>query len=371
MPTEAADIKVLLAAGGTGGHIFPAIAVAEELRRLGAEVLFVGAGKELERKLIPAAGFRLEAIRFFPVTGQGIGKLALLALKFPSALANGLRLFRAEKPNAVLAFGGYPSFIPFVTSWLRGVPRALHEQNVQVGLANKLMAVGAERVYAVPGAKGFFQRTAAVAREVPNPVRSVFHSIPEWSAPESGKPFRILIVGGSQGAVSLNSAILECVPNWLARDIEVVHQTGTQDFERISSFYRGLKTGSAKAVEFITDIAAEYSAAHLVISRAGAMSAAEIAASGRPAIFVPLSIARAHQRENIVGLVEAGAALAFAQDDQLAKNLAGAVNDLSSDQQRLSRMAAAARQRSRLGEMTSAEFLARQIIELAKQRQRQ
>jgi len=365
MSTKQSNIRIVLAAGGTGGHIFPAIAVADELKRLGADVLFIGVGKDLEKKLIPAAGFRLESIPFVPVTGQGLARFGILVLKLPRALAQGIKVFHTEKPDAVLAFGGYPSFIPFLTSCLRGVPRALHEQNVQVGLANKVMALAADRIYAVPGAKGFFTRTAKRVHEVPNPVRSVFYSVPPWSAPAPGKPFRILVVGGSQGAVSLNSAVMECTLHWQKHNVELVHQTGTQDFQRVTAFYRERHYHAAKTAEFLSDIATEYAAAHLIISRAGAMSAAEIAASGRPAIFVPLAIARAHQRENIAALVAAGAALTFSQDDKLAANLEWAVGDLLTDYPRLGKMAEAARQRSKLGEMTSAEFLAAQALALA------
>ena len=365
MSNKPPTARIVLAAGGTGGHIFPAIAVAAELKKLGAEVLFIGVGKDLEKKLIPAAGFRLEAIPFLPVTGHGIGRIGLLLLRLPGALLQGMKIFRAEKPNAVLAFGGYPSFVPFLISLIRCVPRALHEQNVQVGLANKLMAVVGQKIYAVPGAKGFFSRTAKRVHEVPNPVRSVFYAVPPWTPPEPGKPFRILVVGGSQGAVSLNSAVLECALHWQTHNVELVHQTGTQDFSRVSAFYKERRYHAAKTAEFLTDIATEYAAAHLIISRAGAMSAAEIAASGRPAIFVPLAIARAHQQENIGALVTAGAALTFAQDDKLASNLQRAVGDLLTDYPRLGKMAAAGRERSRLGEMTSAEFLATQILALA------
>lgn len=357
-------MSIFLAAGGTGGHIFPALAVAEELERMGHESLFLGVGRELEAKLVGGANRRLETIPFVPVAGGGPLAVLRLGFAFLPALVRALRIFRCEKPSALLAFGGYPSFIPMVAAFLLGVPRAIHEQNGKVGLANRMLSLLANRTFAVPGATGFFASVERRVEPVPNPVRRSFYAIPDWEPPKNGEPFRILVVGGSQGARAINDAVARLAPAFRERQMALVHQTGASDEARIRRAYEEAGFTNARVLPFIENIVEEYAAAHLVICRAGAMTAAEVSAAGRPAIFVPLVIARAHQQENIRHLVEGGGALMLEQNAGLGEALENTLFRLLPDSDKLRTIARLARDASRLGESSSAEYLASQMIAL-------
>ncbi len=290
--------KVLIAAGGTGGHIVPAITLADELNTAGvSEVVFVGVGKELEKKLVEGAGYQLEILPFVPVLGGGVGGLIKFFFTLPGAILKGIKLFRSIKPQLVIGFGGFPSFVPIVVAWLLRIPRVLFEQNVKVGLANKILSLFADKLFAVPRASGFWSKKEV--QYVGNPVRKDFYSLSPYKLPKSDEPFRLLVVGGSQGAKSLNSYILNTIPLFKKQNAIVWHQTGKLDYERVNTTYKKSEFKTEKLTPFIDNMAKAYEWAHLVVSRAGAMSVAEVMASGRPAIFVPLQIAAGHQRENI------------------------------------------------------------------------
>lgn len=361
-------MRIFLAAGGTGGHIIPALAVAEALKARGVEVIFLGVGKELERKLIGSNGYRLEEIPFPAIYGKGLGGIIKALMSFPSSYWKARTLFAQEAPDAVLAFGGYPSFIPIFTALLQGVPRAIHEQNVKVGLANKILALFSRRVFAVPGAHGFFPASKRKLEAVPNPVRSVFYTCPSWEAPQRGEPFSILVLGGSQGARKVNDAVMASAEILSKLNVKLVHQTGQADWERVRDFYQSSQLGFARAVPFLDNVVENFKAAHLVISRAGAMSVAEVLACGRPAIFIPLSIAGGHQADNVQLMLKAEACLMLEQNDALPTELAKLVHALIPDHARLARMASAAQSLARQGTETSAGFLAEQMIALAKNR---
>ncbi len=305
----------IIGAGGTGGHIFPALSVAEELRHLDFEILFVGIGRELEGKLIPAAGFELVTIPFVPVAGGGIRGLLRLLRRTPAALREGLRLFRARRPAVVLGFGGYPSFIPLVCAALCRVPRVLHEQNSRVGVANRVLSLIAHRVFAVSGAQGFL--CSKQVAYLPNPVRTVFYEIPDLALPPADQPLVIAVLGGSQGAQRLNSAVLKLSGFFEEHSIEVMHQCGERDYSRVSELYRAYGFKPRRLAPFATDIEQYYRDAQLVICRAGALTVAELCASGRPALFVPLPIAGGHQKHNAARMVEAGAAKCIDESEDL------------------------------------------------------
>ncbi|MFN8389290.1 MAG: undecaprenyldiphospho-muramoylpentapeptide beta-N-acetylglucosaminyltransferase [Bdellovibrionota bacterium] len=358
-------LRILIAAGASGGHIFPAIAVADRLRsELEAEVVFVGVGKEIERKLIPAAGYRLEEVPFPPFSGSGWrGIVRMLVLLHP-AISLARRLFRKERPDVVIGFGGYPAFVPIITAWLTRVPRIVHEQNTQVGIANKFLSLLANRVFAVTGAAGFPKSVAPRVVHLPNPLRETFFQVPDWTPPDPTQPFQLLVLGGSQGAVSLNRAVLTIAPLLMRKNIALLHQTGEQDYENCSQTYERIGYSLATAVRFVDDVAAAYARAHLVISRAGAMSSAEIAASGRPAIFVPLVIAGGHQKQNVLPLLNAGAAMVIDQNDELAEKLGAALEQLMGDMPKLAQMGANARAVAKAGGQNVTVRIAAAVREL-------
>ena len=361
--------RILLAAGGTGGHIMPALAVAEELKRLAPETVveFVGTGRPLEEKLIGGAGYRAHIIPFVPVAGGGPRALLRMLARAPSAILATRRLYRELSPTAVMGFGGYPAVMPIVTAALSGVPRVIAEANVQVGIANKVLSIIANRVYAVPGAEDFLRKGAVV--HLPNPVRRSFLDLPDWqyrSDNNSGDDrFRILVVGGSQGAVSLNRAILHAAPALRELRVSIVHQSGEGDFESVRKGYQDLGMHDVEVRTFIDSISEEYRLAQLVICRAGAMTAAEVSAAGRPAIFVPLPIAGGHQAENVRHLVAADAAILLEQNEELSGRLAKLLPELVRDPVRLRELATNARRAAYVEGGSAGEVIAKELLRLS------
>lgn len=322
----------VFAAGGTGGHLFPALAVAQALRLQNIQVQFFVLGKELEKKLLEKAGFTYVSIPFFPVIGKGFLGMLRAVVVFPWALARVIRLYLRLKPRVVVGFGGYPSFVPVVAAWMLRIPVALQEQNVQPGLANRVLSIFSRRVFAVPGAKGFRSRNIMY---VENPVRHSFYDVTKWKEPASGEPIRVFVFGGSQGAVGLNSAILDLVPLLKSFGVFVVHQTGTGDYDRVRSFYDKESFRSVEVLSFIEDMVGELERAHFIICRAGALTVAEVVAARRPAIFVPLPIAGAHQKANVQSLVSDGGALMVEQGEGFSGRLSQLLEELLRNPEKL------------------------------------
>jgi len=352
-------VSILIAAGGTAGHIVPALAVAEKLRELSpsTEIIFCGVGKEIERKLIPKAGFELLEISFPPFRGKGIAGILSFLNAVPTGISRARKTLRSRGVTAVIGFGGYPSFAPMMAAWLLRIPRVLHEQNVQVGLANKLLEKISTRVFAVTGARGF--SAADKVRFLPLPVRDSFRKIP---ALEAKPEITVLILGGSQGAVTVNTAALSLVPLFRENSVSVIHQTGTVDYERVRDGYASGSFAAAEVSPFIDDVADALERAHLVISRAGAMSVAEISAAGRAGVFVPLAIAGAHQKANIEELLERDAAVFVEQNEHLATNLKAAVESLLKQPSKIVELGARARQVSLTHGEASEEIIAQAVL---------
>lgn len=359
-------MRVLIAAGGTGGHIIPAIAVAQALKKdyPDAEVTFVGVGKDLERKLVGEAGFPLESLPSVPVSGGGINGVLRFLRLLPSGLFAARQLNDRICPQVVIGFGGYPAFLPMLEAFLRRIPRVLHEQNAKVGIANKLLSLIASKIFAVHGAVDFWGFKAI--EHINNPVRQKFLDVSVWQASVAGEQFRILIVGGSQGAVSLNAAVLECVDIFTKLNVFVTHQTGAKDFEHVQSEYEKRNFSAVEVVPFIDDMAAMYEAAQLVICRAGAMTVAEVCAAGRPAIFVPLVIAGGHQSDNCRALVKKNGALMLPQDVNLVPKLRETIEHLVSHPKTLKTIADKARAEYLQDGKPSAEIIAAAAVDLIK-----
>lgn len=317
---EEKEAKIFFAAGGTAGHIFPALAVAAELRQQQpkSSIIFLGTGKELEHRLIEEAGFRLQVLPSSPLLGQGLGGILRLLLMLPRAVAACFALLRKEKATAIIGFGGYPAFVPVLCAWLLGIRSIIHEQNVRVGVANKILSLFAHRVFSVRGAHGFWRRTV---EQCGNPVKSEFYKVKPYVPPSVGEEFCLLVFGGSQGSQALNNAVIKLIPFFKERKLRLLHQCGNEDFELLQEAYRSAGLENVLLQPFFSRMWELYEQAHLVICRAGALSTAELVAVGRPAIFVPLPIAGGHQRENVRFLEEREACIVIEQNEDLSEKL--------------------------------------------------
>lgn len=298
----------LVMAGGTGGHIFPGLAVADGLRAQGWRVHWLGAPDSMEARLVPPRGYPLETIAFGGVRGKGLFTLAFLPLRLLRAFAQAVGVIRRVRPDVLLGFGGYIAFPGAVMGVALGKPLLIHEQNAVAGMVNKWLAHIADRVFtAFPGV---FKPGRRV-RSVGNPLRAEFAAAAEPQARFDGRqgPLRLLVVGGSLGAAALNAV----VPQALAllppeQRPQVLHQSGARQIDALRANYTAAGV-TADLLPFIDDMAAAYADADLVICRAGATTVSEIAAVGVAALFVPFPHAvDDHQTANARHLVDVDAA---------------------------------------------------------------
>ena len=300
---SATQKTALVMAGGTGGHIFPGLAVAQALREQGWKVHWLGAPGSMEERLVPPQGFPLETIDFSGVRGKGLLTLALLPLRLLKAFAQAWAVVRRVRPDVVIGLGGYINFPGDIMTTLAGKPLILHEQNSVAGMANKVLANVASRVFCA------FPNALPGAQWVGNPLRQAFLQQPppaERFAGRSG-PLRILVVGGSLGAKALN----DTVPQALAlippeQRPQVRHQSGAKQMQALQASYAAAGV-QAELTPFIDDTASAYAQADLVICRAGASTVTELAAVGAAAIYVPFPHAvDDHQTTNARFVVDAG-----------------------------------------------------------------
>mgnify|MGYP000914024789 CR=1 FL=1 len=319
----------LIMAGGTGGHIFPGLAVAEALRERGWRVHWLGAPASMESRLVPPRGFALETIDFGGVRGKGVVTLALLPLRLLRAFWQALQVVRRVKPDVVVGLGGYISFPGGMMGVLAGKPLVLHEQNSVAGMANRVLAGVADRVFTA------FPNVFKKAQWVGNPLRTPFLHQPapaERFAGRSG-PLRLLVVGGSLGAKALN----DVVPQALALIPEqqrptVVHQSGEKQIDALRANYIAAGV-HAELTPFIDDTAQAFADADLILCRSGASTVTEIAAVGAAALFVPFpSAVDDHQTTNARFLVDAGAAWLVPQNELSPQQLALRLQSLQREQ---------------------------------------
>lgn len=361
--------RILIMAGGTGGHVFPALAVARVLRAEGADILWLGTRSGLEAEIVPRAGFALATIAIGGLRGKGLLQWLLLPFRLAWAMLQALAIILRYRPMAVLGMGGFAAGPGGLMTWLLRKPLLVHEQNAVAGLTNRWLAALASRcLVAFPG--------ALPARLQPqltgNPVRAEIAALP---APEerfrarAGAPLRLLILGGSQGAQALNESlpgVIAALP--AAERPQLRHQAGRAQAAAVGEAYATFGVKS-EVLPFIEDMAAAYGWADLVVSRAGALTVAELTAAGIGAILVPFPhAADDHQTRNAAFLVEAGAGLLLAQDEQLVPRLTDLLGAFCRDAVReggrgeLLRMALAAR---RLAQPESARRVARLCLEAA------
>ncbi|HEX5660674.1 MAG TPA: undecaprenyldiphospho-muramoylpentapeptide beta-N-acetylglucosaminyltransferase [Polyangiales bacterium] len=343
--------RVILAGGGTGGHLFPGIAVYEELKRRepDLETLFVGTARGLETKVIPSLGERLVCLDVGPLKGRTPTQLVKNLLSLPTAGIEAAKLVRSFRPSLVIGVGGYAAGPMVGAAAALGVPTALLEQNAGVGLTNRLLARAVDRAYvSFNETVGAFPQ--GVAQWVGNPVRRNFVDAGNMARMDPAgfemRARRVLVIGGSQGARSLNQLVPEALAQAAravrGRPLEILHQTGHAMCDAVRARYEELGL-NATVTPFIDDMPRAYASAALVIGRAGATSIAEICAIGRPSILIPIPLADDHQWPNAQALAEAGAALALRERELSAESLGASVAKLMSDPDQRRRMADAAR----------------------------
>jgi len=316
----------LIMAGGTGGHIFPGIAVAEALRAAGWQVHWIGAPGSMESRLVPPRGFAFEPVAFSGVRGKGPLTLALLPLRLLRAFWQSLQVLRRVRPQVVLGFGGYISFPAGLMAVLLGRPLVLHEQNSVAGLVNKVLAKVADRVYTA------FPEVLAGARWVGNPLRAEFLAQPVPALRFAGRsgPLRLLVVGGSLGATALNAIVPQALALIPAGERPLVtHQSGEKQIDALRAHYAQAGV-EAELTPFITDTARAFAEADVIVCRAGASTVTEIAAVGAAAVFVPFpSAVDDHQTTNARFLVDSGGAWLLPQPELTAERLAELLRSLT------------------------------------------
>lgn len=332
-------MRVLLAGGGTGGHLFPAVALGQLLLKevAGTQVLFVGTKRGIEYRLLPQLKLPLELVDMVGVVGRGWrGKLELIP-KLTRSLIQAQGILRRYKPDLVVGFGGYASVPVLLAAKILHVPYLIHEQNAVPGVSNKLLAKGAARIcVSYPDTLTCFPRSKT--KLTGNPLRQGFDQMPE----ELPVPGQVLVFGGSRGARAINQALVACLPELLRwpQPPQILHQTGEDDFAMVQAAYAAAGYPAATVVPFIDDMAGAYANSALVICRAGATTLAELTVCGRPAILIPFPHATGdHQNANARALEQAGAAVVLQQRDLTALRLATELRILLADRDELQLMA--------------------------------
>jgi UDP-N-acetylglucosamine--N-acetylmuramyl-(pentapeptide) pyrophosphoryl-undecaprenol N-acetylglucosamine transferase len=335
--------SVLIMAGGTGGHVFPALAVAKVLRDRGVAVVWLGVPASFESRVVPANGFPIEWLRVAGIRGKGFAAWALAPLRVAAAVLESLQILRRVRPRVVLGAGGYVSGPGGIAAWLLRIPLLIHEQNAIAGLTNRWLArIATQVLEAFPGSF----RASAHARTVGNPVRAEIAALAEPAARFAGRGprARLLVFGGSQGAARLNAIVPQALSRLdPARRPQVRHQTGERGLEAARSAYLALEV-EAEVQPFIEDMAAAYAWADLALCRAGAMTVAELQAAGLGALLVPLAVATDdHQTKNAEVMVRIGAARLLPERELTPDTLCASIRELTADRTQLLKMARAAR----------------------------
>jgi UDP-N-acetylglucosamine--N-acetylmuramyl-(pentapeptide) pyrophosphoryl-undecaprenol N-acetylglucosamine transferase len=333
-------MRVIVAGGGTGGHVIPALAIARELRaHYGAELLFVGTQRGIETRLVPAAGFDLQLIEVGALKRVDFATRLKTLLDLPRAVARSAKLVREFRPDVMIGVGGYASGPAMFVAGMMSVPTIAFEPNVVPGVANRMVAP------MVSAAAVHFEATCHYFRNCQVtgvPVRQEFFHIPPRQ--KDARP-TLLVFGGSQGAHAINQAVLEALPKLMEAvpDIHIIHQTGEKDYAEAQAVY--LRTTiSAEVSPFIDDMPGAFARADLLLCRSGASTVAEITAAGKPAIFIPLpTAADDHQTRNAATLAQAGAARLLPQSELSGERLASEIATMFSDRPLLATISEAAR----------------------------
>ena len=342
-------VRVLFAGGGTGGHLFPGIAVASELRRRhpAAHVVFAGSGNALEARVVKGAGFALDRIRTRGLVGQSGGSLARGLALLPVSMFDSAALIRRHAPRLVVGLGGYSSGPMVLCAALRGLPTMLLEQNAVPGVTNRILArvvraaaVTSEATLPYFAGRGFVSG---------NPVRAGFFAVDRPNGESETDEVHVLVIGGSQGAHAINAAMVEAAPAIVRspRPIRLTHQSGERDLELVRDGYRAAGL-AARVAPFLEEMDREMAASQLIVCRAGATTLAELAAAGRPAVLVPFArAANDHQRRNAAAIEAAGAAEVIDERELSGVTLGARIVALASDDARRAALADASRSLAR------------------------
>lgn len=354
-------MKILIAAGGTGGHIYPGIAVAKEILRRDeeSEVLFVGTARGLETKIVPDNGFQLSLIHSAGLKNVGfVGKLKGLLI-LPKSFFEARRLIKDFKPDVVVGAGGYVSGPVLLMASLMRIPTLVMDSNALPGFTNRRLAMFVTKAaLTFNEALPYFGKKGVVTG---NPVRKEFFEI----APKlRGEKVNLLIFGGSQGARAINNAMADALDKLPAEKLEITHQTGESDFEKLKESYLQSNFAAADVRPYISNMVEEFAKADLVICRAGATTCAELAASGKASIMIPLpTAADDHQRKNAEALEKNGAAKMILQKDLSGERLANEILDLINAPEKIGAMETSAK---KLARADAAEVTVNIIEELRK-----
>src|SRR5882757_11523669 len=314
-------MKLLIAGGGTGGHVFPAIAIAREWLSRGKEreVVLVGTQRGIEMKLVPQAGLPLETLRAAGLKGKGGLTLAKNFATLAPGMLDAFAILRKHQPVAAFGVGGYAAGPMLLATWMRGIPNVIFEPNAEPGFTNKVLVKLSKRI-----ATGYDVTARALGKKASvtgNPVRVEFFAI-QPCTPQ--KPFRLLITGGSQGALPVNRAFVDAMDLLATRkkEMQIVHQTGERDYNAVRTAYARREI-LAEVVPFLTNMAERFAWADLLVCRAGAITAAEVAAAGRAAIFIPFGRATdSHQLRNAQAMASAQAGRLITETELTGERLA-------------------------------------------------
>jgi len=339
-------MKLLIAGGGTGGHVFPALAIAQEWLSRGKEreVVLVGTERGIEMKLVPQAGLPLETLRVAGLKGKGGATLVRNLAMLVPAMLDARRVLRKHRPIAAFGVGGYAAGPMLLATWLSRVPNVIFEPNAEPGLTNKLLAKLSKRI-----ATGYEISARAWGKKAivtGCPVRPEFFSI----APRClEKPFRLLVTGGSQGALPINRTFVDAMDRLAARksELSIVHQTGERDYNAVRTAYARREI-NAEVIPFLTNMAERFAWADVIVCRAGAITAAEIAAAGRVAIFIPFGAATdSHQLRNAQEMQRAGAGRLISEKELTAERLTTEIFSLIDQPEQIEKQSHAARSLAR------------------------
>jgi UDP-N-acetylglucosamine--N-acetylmuramyl-(pentapeptide) pyrophosphoryl-undecaprenol N-acetylglucosamine transferase len=338
-------VKLLIAGGGTGGHVFPAMAIAREWLSRGSdrEVVLVGTTRGIEMKLVPAAGLPLETLRVAGLKGKGGRSLLKNLFKLAPAMLDAARVFKKHKPIAAFGVGGYAAGPMLLTTWMRGIPNVIFEPNAEPGFTNKTLARISTRIATGYEISARTWGTKAVVTGCP--VRPEFLTIAQ-RVPQ--KPLRVLITGGSQGALPVNRAFVDAMDFLATRknEMSIVHQTGERDYDAVRTAYARHEI-LAEVVPFLGNMPERFEWADIIVCRAGAITAAEVAAAGRAAIFIPFGRATdSHQLRNAQEMAKQHAGRVITETELTGERLSQEIFALLDNPEQIERMSMAARKLS-------------------------
>ena len=350
--------RLMVMAGGTGGHVFPGLAVAKQLQEQGWEIRWLGTADRMEADLVPKHGIEIDFIKVKGLRGQGVKRLLAAPFQIINAVMQARAHMKRWQPDAVLGMGGYVSGPGGIAAWMSGIPVVLHEQNAVAGLTNQWLSKIAKKVFqAFPGA---FPNAEVVGNPVREDVTQL--DVPVTRMQERQGPIRILVMGGSQGARILNQTLPEVMAK-LGEDYCIRHQAGKGSAEEVNAAYQANGVANAEVTEFIDDVAQAYAWADLLVCRSGALTVSEVSAAGVGAIFVPFMHKDRQQALNADHLVDCGAAKMIEQPDLTVEALTQQIQQL--DRQALLTMAEQARSAAKLN---ADKVVAQAIVALTEKR---